>query len=145
MKQEKGITLTSLCVFLVVLTIVMGSLAVLTNFFNEHFSYMHNSGKNAGEFTKFNLAFLSDVQTSNIKVNSITNSQIEFSNGSKYTYKNEKIFRNGEVLANNVKQMSFTKEDKQVDNSTLTIVKISILVGDKYSFNKTIEYTLKNY
>lgn len=110
MKNEKGITLLTLCVYMITVVIVIGTLATLNQYFLKNYSTMNKAGKNAAQFNKFNLAFVTDNIKKGIYVKNISNNEIEFSDGTKYTYKSNKILRNEKICAKDVTVCQFSKD-----------------------------------
>ena len=52
-KSEKGVTLLELTIYIIVLFIVLGTLTIISNFFNDNMDVVRYSAKYAGEFDKY--------------------------------------------------------------------------------------------
>lgn len=153
MKSEKGITLTSLVIYIVIMTAVMALLGSLSNFFYQNLKKIDSSSISSEEFNKFNTYFVKDVKNSKTAIvqNNGQDINIIFENGSKYTYvKNEKAIYKGAVkIARNIVKFNanITEFNEDVDeNEKKTIIDIEIGTGTnakKINFNKNIKYVLK--
>ena len=55
LKSENGVTLTELVVYILVLSIVMGIMASISNFFYGNLDLIKDSAKYAGEFDKIKI------------------------------------------------------------------------------------------
>ena len=86
MKSNKGVTLTILIIYVIVLSIVIGVLTNISNNFYANTKYIMDNGKYISEFNKFNMYFIEDVKN-NSNIYSITGNEIIFEDGTIYTYK----------------------------------------------------------
>lgn len=140
MKSQKGITLISLTVYVIVMLIVVATLSVLSNFF---FKNIKNGTKNIDpltEYTKFTNFFTEEVNHNNIKVLDVKDSYIAFDDGVQYTFvqENKGVYRNQIKICNGVESCSF---DYKIENGrNVVTVNIKIESIDE----KTAEYTLRN-
>ena len=144
MKNEKGITLVSLVVYIVVLTIVIAIITTVSSFFYSNINYAMAKESYAPEFNKFNMYFIEDVKNNK---NAIVNTtSVEFEDGTKYTFDQltETIYRNDLAIAENVKGIIFSKTNETVRNTTKTIIKVEIGIGeDEAPLVEEIDYVLK--
>lgn len=62
MKTQKGITLLSLIVYIILLTFVIAMLSVVSSLFFSNTKYITENSKNISEFNKFNMYFIEDVK-----------------------------------------------------------------------------------
>lgn len=154
MKEEKGITLTILIIYVVIFTIVMTLLATLSSYIYSNIGYVNDNSIDVSEFNKFNTYFIEDiksnkqVQIKQTQENGEDILQITFEDGDTYKYiPNEKsIYKNKQKIAKNIQ--SFTaqkniKEDSQ--NTQKYYIKVNIKIGakDETNYEKTIDYVLK--
>ena len=140
MKSQKGITLISLTVYIIVMVIVVATLTIISNFF---FSNMKTASKNINpltEYTKFTTFFSDEVNHSNIKVLDCQNDYVVFDNGVQYTFvkDNKGIYRNKIKICRNVQSCNFAYEIK----NGKSVVTVAIQMED--IDEKTVTYTLKN-
>lgn len=147
LKSEKGITLTSLVIYIIVISIVVGVMATISTFFYSNLDVVRDSAKYASEFDKFNSYIVKDVKN-NKKVN-VDNSAgtIIFEDGTTYMYnENDKgIYRGKTKIATHVEGFSCSKKTITVNNVDKEILTVKIIIGNsnKTLLNKQIDYTLK--
>lgn len=146
-KSEKGITLTALIVYIIVLSIVMGIVTSISTFFYDNIFIIRDSAKYASEFDKFNSFIVIDVKN-NMKVNvDSENKTIIFEDGTTYVYnQNDKgIYRGKVKVATNVSRLECSKKIITVNNIDKQILSIDIVIGNskKTLVNKKIDYTLR--
>lgn len=144
MKKENGITLVSLVVYIVVLTIVVAIVTTVSSFFYSNINYAMVKESYAPEFNKFNMFFIEDVKSNK---NAIVNTtSVEFEDGTKYTFNQVTgtIYRNDLAITEDVKGIIFTKTNETVRNTTKTIIKVEIGIGEEESsLVEEINYVLK--
>ena len=143
MKSENGITLTSLVVYVVVATIVIGIMSVVSSSFLSNMNLISDQDQYAVEFNKFNMFFVNDVK--NNKTAQVQTNQIVFEDGTTYQYSeaNMTIYRNNVEIAKQVQELNFTSENYQVENTTKTLINVQMSVGGAENFNKTVQYVLR--
>ncbi len=147
LKSEKGITLTSLVVYIIVISIVVGIMATISTFFYSNLDLIRNSAKYASEFDKFNSYIIKDVKSNN-KVNVDDNKgTIIFEDGTTYMYNiNDKgIYRGKIKIASHVELFNCSKKTITINNVDKDIITVKIIIGNstKNLINKQIDYTLK--
>lgn len=143
MKSENGITLTSLVIYIVVATIVIGTMAIVSSFFFSNMNLIKDQDQYAVEFNKFNMFFVNDVK--NNKTAQVQANQIVFEDGTTYQYsaENKSIYRNNVEVAKQVESLNFTTENYQVENTTKILINVEMSIGERENFNKTVQYVLK--
>lgn len=144
MKSQKGITLISLTIYVIVMAIVVGVVAIISTFF---YSNMDNTTQDLDpitEYTKFNSFFSDEVNHSNIKVldcGTTENGQnyIVFDNEVQYTFipENQGIYRNQVKIAKGVNNCTFTRNIKNGKD----VVEVVFQAGNR---TRETTYTLKN-
>ncbi len=144
MKSQKGITLISLTIYVIVMAIVVGVVAIISTFF---YSNMDNTTQDLDpitEYTKFNSFFSDEVNHSNIKVldcGTTENGQnyIVFDNEVQYTFipENKGIYRNQVKIASGVTNCTFTRNIKNGKD----VVEVVFQAGNR---TRETTYTLKN-
>lgn len=148
MKSQRGVTLVSLTVYVIVMAIVVGILATITTFFYKNVNDTNAEIDPITEYTTFNSYFSDEINHPNIKIVKCGNNQDEkgnvqnyilFSNGVQYTYvsANHGIYRNEVKIGRNIKECTF---EEKIENGK-TIVKVHFESG---TTNKDIKYTLSN-
>ena len=149
MKSNKGITLISLVMYIIVATIVIGIMAMVSSSFYSNANKLKDQDECAVEFNKFNMFFIYDVKN-NKKANA-RGIIIDFLDGTTYEYVDEEnaIYRysNGESIkvAENITNVIFSyddnNEDNIINNTQKRIITVEMTVGENKA--KTVEYVLK--
>lgn len=139
MKSQKGITLTSLAIYIVLVLIVLGILATITTSFQNGIKSINQEGTKDVEIDKFNVYFLKEVKKYGNDIYSINSSEIKFTSNNKYTYKEGSIYLNDSIkIANDIDKCIFS--ENLVDGKRI----ITIDIKAKESEEKTIEYVLND-
>lgn len=142
MKSQKGVTLTSLVIYIIVATILIGTMAVLSSNSFSNIDILKDQANYAVEYNKFNIFFILDVK--NNKTANVTNTQIIFEDGNKYEYKENAIYRNEVKIANNIKSCTFTPGNYTINNTNKNLITVNLKIGkSKKVYQKEIEYVLK--
>ncbi len=163
MKNQKGITLTLLVVYIIVATIIISVIAYMSSNFFSNANIIKDQDKYAVEFNKFNMFFINDVKSN--KEATIEPTKITFENGTVYELKGTDIYRNETIVASQVQSVQFTEgsydvinNDEPEANITKKLINVHLIIGKKIRegtpdeelnksiyqrFDKTIEYVLK--
>ena len=117
MKNEKGITLVSLIIYLIFLSFSISMLLIMTRDISFGTTSIYDSAQGVGSFNSFNTSFIQDVKSSEsckVEKDSNGNIRITLSNGSIYTYvTNEKtIYRNSIKISTNISEFEVTYNDE---------------------------------
>lgn len=138
MKQERGITLISLTVYVIVMTIVIAVVGVVSGAFVKSMKSTKSTTDPITEYTAFNSYFSDEINHQGIQIRECNTNYIVFSNGVQYTFVNENsgIYRNYVKIAKDVEECSFKENIK----NGKTVVDVKIKVGNKV---RTTTYTLK--
>ena len=142
MSSQKGITLTSLVIYIGISTIVISIMAVISSFFFKNVDGIKKEENYPAEFNKFNMFFINDVKQNKTVV--IDGNKITFEDGTVYKYSTTQktIVRNNTKIASNVTNLTFSLEGyKATENTTKNIVTVNISIGE--NFSESIEYVLK--
>lgn len=140
MKNDKGITLTSLVIYIALIFVVLAILMRITTYFNENIREMADVSFET-EFNKLNIYLLDESKKSNNGIQEITEdgAQITFSNGNKYNYnaENKTIYLNNNIkICENIETCLF--EQKIADNGK-DILSLTIKIDD---IEKTVNYVI---
>lgn len=146
MKSEKGITLTSLVIYIIVATILIGAMASLSSFFFSNMYLIKDQDRYAPEFTKFNMFFIEDVK--NNQTATIEGTTITFEDGTKYSYNagESAIYRNDKKITELVQSVEFTQSLVKINNTTKQIITVNMSIGKAENDllnNVKVEYVLK--
>lgn len=155
MKSQKGITLTSLAMYIVLILIVLAILATVSANMQGNVRNSGKEGTDISEINKFNMYFLKEVKKQGNSIESITSSDIEveenipgdsieFSNGKKFLYDSsnysiELIEQNKTIkLAKNIENCTFTEK---MSNGKIII---EVKIKPKGLNIQTIEFVLNS-
>ena len=138
MKDNKGITLANLVVYVVGFTIIIGIVTVIISFINKNIVQMNEATDRVAEYSKFNLAFVEEVKKINNEITNVTSNSIEFSSGNKYTFQDNKIYLNKAALVNNVKKCKF----EVINLDYKQVVAVNMEIGNGTTIIRNIRYVL---
>ena len=169
MKSQKGITMASLGVYIVVSIIVVATLATIMANYKNSIKTMDNDAEYSSEYNKFNLYFLEEVKkpenSSMERANSIGTKEneynsIKFKTGNEFMYKikEEILYLNkstGEKikLIKNVKKCAFEFNDIDHEANGKNVIRVNIQIGEttpkEYTYvldgeNSTNSYSTEN-
>ncbi len=138
MQSEKGVTLISLTIYIIVFTIVIAVIGVVTGAFTKNIQKTNFFTDPLTEYTAFNSYFSEDVNHKGIKILECRKDYVVFDNGIQYTYipENKGVYRDKVKIARNVEFCSFLEDTK----NGKTIIIVNFKAGDNV---KTTTYTLK--
>lgn len=114
MKSNKGVTLTSLIIYVIGMTIMVSIIATLTSFFYKNID-IGDINSNTTQYTKFTSILSEEVNKKNnsvIDCQSLTDgvSYIVFSSGNQYTFnqKSKSVYRNNVKICDNIDTCDFS-------------------------------------
>lgn len=114
MKNNKGITLTSLIIYVIGMTIMISTVATLTSFFYKNID-IESINNDTTQYTKFSSIFSEEINRENnyvIDCKSLKEeeSYIIFSSGNQYTFNinSKKIYKNNVKICDNVETCDFS-------------------------------------
>lgn len=114
MKSNKGVTLTSLIIYVIGMTIMVSIIATLTSFFYKNID-IGDINSNTTQYTKFTSILSEEVNKKNnsvIDCQSLTDgvSYIVFSSGNQYTFnqKSKSVYRNNVKICDNIDKCDFS-------------------------------------
>ncbi len=141
MKSQKGITLTSLIIYVLVVIVVTGILATIMAGFQSNIKEINGKAAKEAEFDKFNVYFIKEVKILGNKVNTISEAknEISFESGNKYTFNeaDNSIYLNDNIkISENIQRCTFS--NNLVDGKDVVTVVIKVIDGEE----RTIEYVL---
>ena len=145
--NECGITLVTLCVYMIVLLVVLGILTAITNFYSRNMGILDNNTSYVVEFEKFNAYFTGDVKTNSTATISNEGKKIVFGDGTTYEYNSDegRIYRNNERIASNVIAFNLSMETFSSGGINKNKINTKIYIGTEtsISFKTSIGYILK--
>lgn len=145
MKNERGITLISLIIYIVVMCIVVATLAIISDLFYANTDYIKENSKYVSEYNKFNMYFIEDVKN-NKDIYQITDDQIIFEDGTIYTYKGDtdsSIYRNKVKICSNIAYCKFSKTEPIINSITKKVINVHMVIKGSNLFETTNDYVLR--
>lgn len=144
MKSEKGITLTSLVIYVISIAIIMSIVATITVYFNKNIKEIRSNANNSNTITRVNEYMLNDVKNSTSADISQDGKTLTFNlkNGNqiKYYIKTKGIYREKVKLCSNIDNTTnFQKEE--IYNNTKIILQLNLKDVNQ---QKTLEYVITN-
>lgn len=140
-RQNHGITLTSLIIYILAMCVVVSIISTLTTFFYKEIMVDNDNKTQIEQFGKFNMFFLEDIKEYGNGISEVDeNGQyIVFSNGNAYRISKNNIYRNNVLICESISTSNDRFfEVKEVGEKQVVVVNMN--VGNDSS--KT-EYTLK--
>ena len=140
MKSQKGITLISLTIYIIVMVIVVTVVALISNYMFKNMNSVSEAIDPLTEYIRFNSFFTDEVNTSGIKILDCQDDYILFDNNVQYTFveANEAIYLNKAKIAKNVTNCTFSVSE----NDGKKQINVQITLDEKKTKNTT--YTLKD-
>lgn len=150
MANNKGITMTSLIIYVLGMVIAVSIIATLTSFFYKNVN-VGSINNETTQYTKFSNIFSKEIERKNNQIiecnttgkeeNKI--SYIIFSSGNQYTYKseNKSIYKNKIKICQGVENCEFSYNFKDSIYSVKVEFKTNII---DMTGNNAIVYNLKN-
>lgn len=135
--MKKGMTLTSVVIYVIVMLIVVGTVGTITGFFYTSTQNLEESADSLGEFNKFNTFFLEEVKLRGNEIERIEVTRIAFTSGTTFTFVDGGLYKDKVKICSNVNACQFTSY-KQEEK---TIIGVYIEIGN--DFAKTIEYVMQ--
>lgn len=138
MNSEKGITLISLTIYILVLTIVVAVIGIITGAFVKSVKISNFYTDPLTEYTAFNSNFTDEINHQGIKILECKEDYVAFDNGVQYTYisANKGIYKNQVKIAKNVDYCTFIEQIKNGKQ----VIQVKFKAGSQ---NRTTTYTLK--
>ncbi len=137
MKSNKGVTLISLVLYVLAVTVIVGTVATITSFFYTNTESISESSKALGEYNKFNLEMLREVKQEGNSVVSISDDQtrIMFNSGNTFTFQDGGIYKNKVKICTGITNCKFRKEMQEEKQ-------IVVVLFEMKDFVRTIEYVV---
>ena len=85
LKSEKGVTLLTLTIYIIVLTAIVGIMAGVSSLFYNNIGMMKDATENAGDFDTLNSCLISDSKSNSVVVVDETAKTIKFEDGTEIT------------------------------------------------------------
>ena len=135
MKNENGVTLMSLIIYVIVMTIVLAIVVNISASFYDSVNQVNSDSESAVAFSKFNMFFLDDLKNGNTRIRDVYGDYIVLSVDNKdviYSVQDNSLFRNKIRICKNVESASFV-----VNSNTINV---SMRIGN---YEKTTTYIIE--
>lgn len=144
MKSEKGMTLTSLIIYLGVTMMVVAMIAAFTSFFVSNMDEVREQEDYAPEFNKFSMFFIGDIKN-NQSTKEVTPTQITFADDTIYQYRESEkaIYRNEVKITEKVESVVFTSTTETISTTPKQIINVKMTIKGKVNLKNGIDYTLR--
>ena len=142
MKSEKGITILSLTVYVVVMTIVIAVTARVSTFLFKNVDQTEKVDA-LTQYTTFSSYFTEEVNTPNIKILECEENYVAFDNGVQYSYnaENKGIYRGQVKICSDIEKCTF---EQGVNQNGYATIKVTVkALNDEVENREPIVYTLK--
>jgi len=151
MKNEKGITLVALMVYIVTMAMVVLTVTNITRYFYNNVRYTDNTTEYSENYLKFMAYISKEINVNNNTILDITETSEDLEDGNEeeieqyvifsktynqYTFKENAIYKNQEKICENIRSCEFIKEK---DNQ----LTINLEMTDGTQYNNT--YTIITY
>lgn len=134
MKNQNGITLTSLVIYVAAMIIILGVVSTIISQFYQNTTLMQANTDEIIEFNKFNTYFLKEIKLKGNALDSIegtNNSYILFKSGNSFLFDNNKIYYNNIEICEDVESATFKKVDEDLILVNVTFQKFSKSINYK--------------
>ena len=141
-KNNKGVTLVSLAVYVI---LMLGVIAVIASFKNNIDKTLDSMGEYTSlvpEINKMHMYMLDEVNTQDNKIlkRSSDGTYIEFASGNNYMFSGDKIYKNSVRIFSDIKNCNFEMA-KENNNDVLYV---NLQLGDKDIVTKRLKYVMKS-
>lgn len=139
MKNNKGIVLSSLVIYIIVMVIVVCVVGSIITQFYQNINALEADTEEISEFNHFNTYFLKEVKQRGNKIDEVKGSYILFHSGNSFSYMNDQIYYNNISICKKVKNFAVeaTQDEKgnYADTVTVTVT--------FENFKKSMQYKLE--
>lgn len=140
MKNQRGLTTTSLIIYVIAMLLAIGIIATITSFFYTNVINLEDSSTNIAEMTKFNMYFLQEIKSKDNEIVRISDNSITFLTGNTFTFQDNSVYLNSNKICENVKSFKFVKQE--INNKT--VINVLSTVGENLEYTKTTSYVLSS-
>lgn len=141
MKSNKGITMSSLVIYVIAMSIVVATIATLTSYFYNNMDELDSDTNSSIAYTELNIYLSKEI---NIKENypileeGISSDYIIFSKtGNQYTFKNGSIYQNQVKICSDIAVCTFEVGRTDENTGIVDIVKIYLKTKGDIEYKNT--------
>lgn len=138
MKNQKGVTLSSLVVYIIAMILVIGIMTSVTLNFNKNLSNLESSTLEVSKIGEFNVYFIKEIKLPNNGVDRIDDNgkYIIFKSGNSFSFRNDNVYYNDIKITDNIKNLSFSFSNQDIKD----VVKVKFEFD---RFSKEINYKIE--
>ncbi len=138
MNSSRGVTTTSLIIYVIAMLIVIGIIASITSFFYTNVTNLEDSSSNISVIEKFNMYFLQEVKNTNNDIVSVGERSITFLTGNTFTFQDNSIYLNSSKICENINKLAFSVEEV----NSKKVITVLITIGDNLEYTKTTKFVM---
>ena len=118
MKNERGVTLISITIYVIVMLILVAVIMVITNYFYQNVDYTTEELDFDKQYTNINSFFAEEANWRDNKILEIGEDEsqkwVYFSSGNQYTYieENSSLYRNNVKIGRNITSFNLSTQSK---------------------------------
>ena len=144
MKTQKGVTLTSLVVYMTVFMIVIAILTTISRYYYKNVHELQKPLDTATGYNQFHMFFVNDTKKNSYAEVTENGTKLEFEDGTTYVYSSRKIFRNNIEIVDNIANLKFTLSSTNEGDIMKNIVNVQMMFeSDARLTQGGIDYVLK--
>ena len=123
MKSERGVTLTSILIYVIALTVIVIIIGRIVTYFYKNTNQYIGSNQSLSQYTKINSYITDEINTEENIVESFDDNYIKFSKTqNQYTYQNGNIYFNKAKICKNIDNCKFSYDEvKEIVYMEITI------------------------
>lgn len=125
-KTQKGVTLTSLVIYITVFMIVLAIIATISHYFYGNVTELQRPLGSATEYNKFQMFFANDTKKNKSADVSEDGAKLVFEDGTTYYYSSKKLYRNNIEIVKNIENLTFQLSTTSVGDVTKKIVNVKL-------------------
>lgn len=138
MKSNKGITLTSLVIYVIAMVIVVTTVSTITSYFYKNIDNVNTGTDSSMTYTEFNMYFTQEINTKEnypVLVSDGADYIVFSKTGNQYTFKNSSIYKNQVKICDNIESCTFEmlKTDEAQEKNDLVKVYIKTTGNLEYT------------
>lgn len=147
MKSNKGITITSLVIYVIAMSIVVATIATLTSYFYSNMDELDSDTNSSIAYTELNTYLSKEINTKEnypILLEETSSEYIIFiKTGNQYTFKNGAIYQNQVKICSNIAACTF--EVGKTDENTGIVDTVKIYLKTTGDLEYTNTYKIQSF
>ena len=141
MKSNKGITMTSLVIYVIAMSIVVATIATLTSYFYNNMDELDSDTNSSIAYTELNTYLSKEINTKEnypIFGEGTSSDYIIFTKtGNQYTFKNGSIYQNQVKICSNVAVCTFEVGKSDETTGIVDVVKVYLKTTGDLEYTNT--------